>query len=82
MEHSIRQFPSIFDIAVQKTESLSLDLSLRLDAGEIYPNFSRPKGLCLIINNRDFLEAAPDLAYRKGSDRDASNLAWLFEQMG
>jgi len=36
----------------------------------------------MIVNNREFENSAMDLAYRKGSDRDASNLAWLFEQIG
>ena len=82
VEHSIRQFPSIFDIAVKTMEALPLDFSVRLGTGEIYPNFSKPKGLCMIVNNREFEKSAMDLGYRKGSDRDTSNLAWLFEQIG
>ena len=82
VEHTIRNFRSPFDINVKKTESLSLDFSVRLGNGEIYPNFSKPKGLCMIINNREFDKTSSDLAYRKGSDRDAANLSCLFEQIG
>jgi hypothetical protein len=44
VDHSIRQFPTIFDIKVKPTRTLPLDFNLRLGNGEIYPNFSRPKG--------------------------------------
>ena len=82
VEHAIRYFRSPFDIAVKRTEMLALDTSVRLGHGEIYPNFAKPKGLCLIINNREFEKSATDLAYRKGSDRDATNLSVLFEKIG
>ena len=44
----------------------------------MYPNFSQPKGLCLIINNRLFLT----MPERTGTDVDATNIERLFKKLG
>ncbi|KAE9420857.1 hypothetical protein Angca_007216, partial [Angiostrongylus cantonensis] len=44
----------------------------------IYPNFSCPKGLCLIINNENF----SSMPRRQGTEIDCANLRNLFNQLG
>ncbi|KAJ1353169.1 Ced-3p [Parelaphostrongylus tenuis] len=44
----------------------------------IYPNFSCPKGLCLIINNENF----SSMPRRQGTEIDCANLRNLFHQLG
>ena len=44
----------------------------------MYQNFSNPRGLCLIINNRKF----KTLPARTGTDCDAENLRQLFTELG
>uniref|UniRef100_A0A0M3IVB9 CASPASE_P20 domain-containing protein n=1 Tax=Ascaris lumbricoides TaxID=6252 RepID=A0A0M3IVB9_ASCLU len=44
----------------------------------MYPNFSSPRGLALIINNRRF-ETMPE---RLGTDVDEANFSLLFRQLG
>lgn len=44
----------------------------------MYENFSKPKGLCLILNNRDFTTAS----VRYGTDVDADNIDLLFTRLG
>uniref|UniRef100_A0A1I7XQ22 CASPASE_P20 domain-containing protein n=1 Tax=Heterorhabditis bacteriophora TaxID=37862 RepID=A0A1I7XQ22_HETBA len=45
---------------------------------QIYPNFSAPKGLCLIINNEKF----STMTRRQGTEVDQINLSNLFNQLG
>uniref|UniRef100_A0A0N5AI38 CASPASE_P20 domain-containing protein n=1 Tax=Syphacia muris TaxID=451379 RepID=A0A0N5AI38_9BILA len=45
---------------------------------EVYRNFSTPRGLALIINNRNFTQ----MAERVGTDIDEHNLKNLFTQLG
>ncbi|CAG5896285.1 unnamed protein product [Menidia menidia] len=45
---------------------------------DAYPLNSRPVGLCLIINNVNFMESP----MRKGSDKDAESLAVVFSWLG
>jgi hypothetical protein len=45
---------------------------------QMYRNFSQPKGLCLIINNRNFAASPP----RLGTDVDAKNAMSLFTLLG
>lgn len=45
---------------------------------QMYPNFSSPRGLALIINNRRF-ETMPE---RLGTDVDEANFSLLFRQLG
>nr|CRZ24914.1 BMA-CED-3 [Brugia malayi] len=47
------------------------------DANLVYPNFSSPRGVALIINNRYFL----DMPERIGTDVDEINLNNLFRQL-
>lgn len=44
----------------------------------MYPNFSSPRGLALIINNRYFVS----MPERLGTDIDEVNLNRLFHQLG
>jgi hypothetical protein len=44
----------------------------------MYHNFSQPKGLCLLFNNRDFVT----MPHRAGTDVDAANMVRLFTQLG
>ena len=48
------------------------------DTNEMYPMKNNPRGLCLILNNREFLN---DLPERAGSDIDARNLQLLFASL-
>lgn len=50
------------------------------DAAQMYPNFSVPKGYCLIISNRTF--ELPTLRERFGTDVDAQNMETLFTKLG
>ncbi|CAJ0961355.1 unnamed protein product, partial [Mesorhabditis belari] len=45
---------------------------------KIYPNFTKPKGLALIINNHRF----SSMPHRTGTDVDMLNLQNLFSQLG
>ena len=45
----------------------------------IYPMVGRQKGVCMIINNVNFVN---DPKPRKGSDEDAHNLEILFKTLG
>ena len=45
---------------------------------QMYANFSQPKGLCLVINNRSF-STMPE---RTGTDVDATNIERLFKKLG
>ncbi|XP_053740216.1 caspase-8-like [Synchiropus splendidus] len=45
---------------------------------ELYPLNSSPVGLCLIINNKNFLSCSP----RHGTDRDAQCLGEVFTSLG
>lgn len=45
---------------------------------QMYPNFSTPKGQCLVINNRDF----NSMDTRTGTDKDRDNLTDLFTKLG
>ena len=47
------------------------------DLDNAYKMQSQPRGLCLIINNKQFAESA-ELKQRDGSDADALNLQKLF----
>ena len=64
-------------ITVLPTDARFLPQSLVTDFENIYKMQSRPRGLCLIINNTQFAESA-DLKKRDGSDADALNLQKLF----
>jgi hypothetical protein len=46
---------------------------------QIYPNFTNPKGLALIINNHRFNGRLPD---RLGTDVDEVNVTRLLQQIG
>jgi len=82
VDQTLRGFAKPEDIHVVQTESLSLDMTCRLGEGQVYENFSQPKGFCLIINNRQFDRTSTDLDFRAGSDKDAGNLERLFTLMG
>ncbi|XP_063318996.1 caspase-8-like [Pelmatolapia mariae] len=45
---------------------------------DVYQINSRPVGLCVIINNEDFLDGKP----RRGTDKDAQSLAEVFSWLG
>lgn len=52
----------------------------------VYPMNASPKGVCVIINNRNFIVAANDpqskeMPERRGTDVDASNLQELFRKL-
>ena len=64
-------------ITVLPTDTRFLPQALVTDLDNVYKMQSRPRGLCLIINNTQFAESA-DLKQRDGSDADASNLQKLF----
>jgi hypothetical protein len=64
-------------IAVLPTDTRYLPQTLVTDLDNVYKMQSRPRGLCLIINNTQFAESA-DLKQRDGSDADALNLQKLF----
>ena len=64
-------------ITVLPTDARFLPQALVTDLDNIYKMQSRPRGLCLIINNTKFAESA-DLKPRDGSDADALNLQKLF----
>uniref|UniRef100_A0A915CFV6 Uncharacterized protein n=1 Tax=Parascaris univalens TaxID=6257 RepID=A0A915CFV6_PARUN len=51
---------------------------VNFDEQIMYPNFSSPRGLALIINNRRF-ETMPE---RLGTDVDEANFSLLFRQLG
>ncbi|VDM57086.1 unnamed protein product [Angiostrongylus costaricensis] len=64
---------------VENRTSRSLSKPNRLGrACLIYPNFSCPKGLCLIINNENF----SSMPRRQGTEIDCANLRNLFHQLG
>ena len=52
--------------------------SMVFDEQKVYKNFSSPRGLVLIINNRKFMQ----MTERVGTDIDESNLKNLFNQLG
>ncbi len=64
-------------ITVLPTDTRYLPQALVMDLDNVYKMQSCPRGLCLIINNTQFVESA-DLKQRDGSDADASNLQKLF----
>ena len=64
-------------ITVLPTDTRYVPQTLATDFDNIYKMQSRPRGLCLIINNTQFAEFA-DLKQRDGSDVDALNLQKLF----
>lgn len=50
---------------------------------QVYRNFSKPKGLALVINNRDFYGPKTNpLPNRLGTDVDATNSAKLWRNFG
>lgn len=59
------------------TDTRFLPQNVFSDAENVYKMKSRPRGLCLIINNSQFASHA-DLKQRDGSDADALNLQKLF----
>ncbi|EYC28085.1 hypothetical protein Y032_0008g327 [Ancylostoma ceylanicum] len=68
------------DLRVDVVDSNScpqMDMYLR-NRDLIYPNFSTPKGLCLIINNENFAS----MPRRHGTEIDCTNLRNLFGQIG
>ncbi len=48
--------------------------------GDVYNMTSRPRGICLIIDNQSF--AVPNLTFRAGSRADADRLSNVFSQLG
>ncbi|CAD5217652.1 unnamed protein product [Bursaphelenchus xylophilus] len=57
------------------------DTELRLyrcNKAHVYKNFSSPKGLCLVINNREFAVHP----HRSGTDVDEENITKLFSKLG
>jgi hypothetical protein len=48
--------------------------------GDVYNMTSRPRGICLIIDNQLF--SVPNLAFRAGSRADADRLSDVFSQLG
>ena len=64
-------------IMVLPTDTRYLPQALVMDLDNVYKMQSCPRGLCLIINNTQFVESA-DLKQRDGSDADALNLQKLF----
>ncbi len=48
--------------------------------GDVYNMTSKPRGICLIIDNQSF--SVPDLPFRKGSRADADRLSNVFSQLG
>ncbi|EFO24820.1 hypothetical protein LOAG_03664 [Loa loa] len=65
----------LHDLVVDFVDTAA-DLS-SFDANLMYPNFSSPRGVVLIINNRYFL----DMPERIGTDVDEINLNNLFRQL-
>ncbi|KJH50427.1 hypothetical protein DICVIV_03438 [Dictyocaulus viviparus] len=62
---------------IDNNASSQMEMYLK-NRDSIYPNFSCPKGLCLIINNENFLS----MPRRKGTEIDCVNLKNLFQQLG
>nr|CDJ96108.1 Caspase Recruitment and Peptidase C14 domain containing protein [Haemonchus contortus] len=62
---------------IDSNHSPEMEMYLR-DRKSIYPNFSIPKGLCLIFNNENFIS----MPRRQGTDIDCRNLKSLFHQLG
>uniref|UniRef100_A0A914P8N5 Caspase-3 n=1 Tax=Panagrolaimus davidi TaxID=227884 RepID=A0A914P8N5_9BILA len=66
------------DFKVDETDSKILASLYQKD--EVYPNFSTPKGLALIINNREF--AHSQYNPRMGTEVDESNIRKLLVKLG
>uniref|UniRef100_A0AC35FXB0 Caspase family p20 domain-containing protein n=1 Tax=Panagrolaimus sp. PS1159 TaxID=55785 RepID=A0AC35FXB0_9BILA len=66
------------DFEVDETDSKILASLYQKD--EVYPNFSTPKGLALIINNREF--AHSQYNPRMGTEVDESNIRKLLVKLG
>jgi len=84
-ESPVKDFKTCFDIHVNQIPNNPIPsnvLNLVFNNTGVYRNFTEPKGLCLIVNNRDFSNSAIGLHYREGSDRDCMHLSWLFEKLG
>ncbi|XP_028283316.1 uncharacterized protein LOC114449694 [Parambassis ranga] len=85
----IETFPNLKDIQWEQclalpVQSSSLDSgesppeSKKLKKDDIYPLNSRPVGLCVIINNNNFMDGTE----RRGTDKDALRLAEVFSWLG
>ncbi|VEL24026.1 unnamed protein product [Protopolystoma xenopodis] len=74
-------------ISLQKAVSTIKILDLN-DPGFSYPNLANPhwrdnpRGICLLINQRDFDHAKTGQERRDGTDRDADNIERVFKRLG
>ncbi|CAD6191887.1 unnamed protein product [Caenorhabditis auriculariae] len=48
------------------------------DPKKMYPNFAKPRGLCLVVNNERF----DTMPHRQGTNVDKQNISTLFKTMG
>ncbi|KAK5984263.1 Cell death abnormality protein 3 [Trichostrongylus colubriformis] len=62
---------------IDSNQSPVMEMFLK-NRDSIYPNFSVPKGLCLIFNNENFAS----MPRRQGTEIDCANLKNLFTQLG
>ncbi|XP_046368842.2 uncharacterized protein LOC124143787 [Haliotis rufescens] len=79
-----------YDVAVLDDVQSFLSLQVQ-DTESAYPMNARPRGICVIINNRDFEDSRdaarlsnsgePRLAKREGTDIDAKRLEYIFSKL-
>ena len=73
------------DFSVQPSESAPppMEVAYTVDSDECYKMDKYPRGLFLLVNNRDFLPASGMEKYpRNGTDVDADALESLFKDLG
>ncbi|VDM50072.1 unnamed protein product [Toxocara canis] len=68
----------LHDLQVECVDNWTLNGAINFDEQLMYPNFSSPRGIALIINNRRF-ETMPE---RLGTDVDEANFSLLLRQLG